>query len=252
MNYYYGEKPFLTPEKATKEEYAPVKKIVGKYKIKTAIVTWTTPPCAEALTVLDGSPLVLDTFLGKIYCYKNRALVCYLTVGAPVAAMAAEELNYVGIKTVIAFGSAGCIDENFDGKQIVVVRAALSDEGTSAHYLPKSDIIDLDKNLSGKLLDFFNTQNEKAAAAVTWTTDAFYRETQSKIKDAKSKGAVAVEMECSALAAVCKSLKLNFCQFLYFSDYVKNGGWAWDGTSDTRHKAKAKMLSLAIKFAETL
>ena len=80
---------------------------------------------------------------------------------------------------------------------------------------------------------------------ITWTTDAFYRETKSRMNLRKEQGAIAVEMECASIAAVCKYRKVPFSQVLYFSDIFKQKGWS--DFLDTRASNKEKINRVMIE-----
>ena len=59
----------------------------------------------------------------------------------------------------------------------------------------------------------------------TWTTDAFYRETRGKVAKRKEMGAICVEMECSAMQAMCDFRDVEFFQFLYAGDNLDCNEW---------------------------
>ena len=66
----------------------------------------------------------------------------------------------------------------------------------------------------------------------TWTTDAFYRETPGKIARRKEMGAICVEMECSAMAAVAQFREKELFQFLYAADNLDGEKWDRRSLSD--------------------
>ncbi len=70
-------------------------------------------------------------------------------------------------------------------------------------------------------------------AGKTWTTDAFYRETEDKIALRRSQGCLTVEMECAAMIAVSRFLNAKFGQILYCGDDLSGTDY------DTRHFAHA-------------
>jgi len=253
---FYDCEPFLTPEKAIGQkqgkEYA-VAKIIQEQGIKTVVLNWLPPHKLHlAESILSKCKHIMQSTLGEMYLHNDKVLLLFLPIGAPNAAASVEELRWMGITNFIAMGSAGCIDERFDESKILVVDRAIRDEGTSYHYIPPATYIEPDKDLTRQLCDFLKTKDIKFERGTTWTTDAFYRETKSRIAKRKSQGAIAVEMESSALAAVCKFHNLKFCQFLYFSDIVKQDNWSWRGTRESRHEIRAQLIELALEFAKTL
>jgi uridine phosphorylase len=67
-------------------------------------------------------------------------------IGCPSTAIAAEELIEVGADTLIRVGSAGSMQHYVHTGDVVIVSAAIRDEGTTSHYLPMEfpAIADLD------------------------------------------------------------------------------------------------------------
>jgi uridine phosphorylase len=57
-------------------------------------------------------------------------------IGCPSTAIAAEELIEAGADTLIRVGSSGSMQPYVHSGDVVVVTAAVRDEGTSLHYLP--------------------------------------------------------------------------------------------------------------------
>ena len=234
LDNFYDDTPYLTPEKILGELGEKISQTVKKYKIKTAVIAWID---SKKLTqVLDNCEFIGKDHVRQTWVWKKKVLIEVITIGAPVAAGTIEYLNCYGIKNVVAFGSAGCISDKFDARNLLVVERAIRDEGASYHYLPASLDVDLDKELSDKLTVFLNKKKIQNTKATTWTTDAFFRETKQRISKRIKQGAVAVEMECSALASVCKFYGMKFCQFLFFSDTVKNGDWEWMAALETRQE----------------
>ncbi len=165
----------------------------------------------------------------NVYEYKN-VLIAISATGAPVAASLMEELSVFGIKEFIAIGSAGCLDETISNKFLLVSKA-IRDEGTSYHYLKPDTYVSTSTELNKELSAYLKSKELDYIKGITWTNDAFYRETKQKINMAKLLGAKAVEMECSAWCAVAKYRKLKFSQILYFSDVVNQNAWSrltWD------------------------
>lgn len=57
-------------------------------------------------------------------------------IGCPSTAIAVEELFEVGADTLIRVGSSGSMQPYIHSGDVVVVTAAIRDEGTTSHYLP--------------------------------------------------------------------------------------------------------------------
>ena len=78
---------------------------------------------------------------------------------------------------------------------------AYRDEGTSYHYAEASDYIRI-KN-TDKVVAFMEEYGLPYIVGKTWTTDAVHRETREIFEKRKAAGCISVEMECSAVQAMC-------------------------------------------------
>ncbi|MCM1368027.1 MAG: nucleoside phosphorylase [Roseburia sp.] len=152
----------------------------------------------------------------------KRVAVYKSSVGAPAAAAAMEEIGAVGIKNFVAFGICGAL-VTVPPRTFIVPNRAFRDEGTSYHYLPPSDSIEI-KN-SGVVARSLERSGISVMTGATWTTDGFYRETRTRAEQMKSNGCVAVDMECAALQAVCDYRKKNFYTFFISADSLAGEKW---------------------------
>ena len=59
----------------------------------------------------------------------------------------------------------------------------------------------------------------------TWTTDSFYRETLNNIEKRKKDGCISVEMECSAIQAMCNFRNIEFYTFFTSGDLLDSLKW---------------------------
>ena len=84
---------------------------------------------------------------------------------------------------------------------------------------------------------------------MTWTTDAPYRETRSKVNRRKEQGAICVEMECAAMQAACDFRGTEFFQFFYAGDNLDHSTWDPRSLSgDARLDDKTKIMLLAFEL----
>ena len=109
-----------------------------------------------------------------------------------------------------------------EGK-LIVIDEAYRDEGTSYHYIQASDYIKIKTaNSLTKILDELEIEY---VVGKSWTTDAFYRETEKNKTKRVKEGCICVEMECSALQAVCDFRGLELYHFVYTADSL-DGTWS--------------------------
>jgi len=142
-------------------------------------------------------------------------------VGAPAAASLLDKLIKCGCEQIIAVGSCGVLAELPENSFIVPTKA-LRDEGTSYQYLPASRYIELDTEPVDVIKKVFEKHNLPFVTCTTWTTDGFFRETKDMVKYRLEEGCTVVEMECSALAAVCRKRDAQYGQFLFTADSLSN------------------------------
>jgi uridine phosphorylase len=160
-------------------------------------------------------------------------------VGAPLAAAITEEMAAVGVTTFVACGGAGALVDALALGQVMVVASAVRDEGTSFHYAPPGRVIVADPlgvRVLGKTLRELHTT---FFVGRTWTTDAFMRETHSRVRRRIDEGCAMVDMEASAFIAVAKYRSLRFAQLLYAGDSLAGESWDyrdWDSAREVREQ----------------
>ena len=164
--------------------------------------------------------------INKIYVYKEKFLVATTPLGGPASGGLLENLGFLGITNFFVCGDAGQLDTDFDPSEFVLVKKAIRDEGTSYHYLPPAEYVETSKKLNSFIYGYLKRHGYKFQPAITWTTDAFYRETPKSIDRRIEQGAVCVEMECASLSAIAKFRGYELAQLLYFSDVVKKDAWS--------------------------
>lgn len=132
---------------------------------------------------------------------------------------------------------------------MIIPTSAVRDEGTSYHYAPASDEIELDAHGIAVLEEVFKEKNLKYTKGKIWTTDAPYRETQGKMLRRKEAGCIAVDMECAALTALTRFRGVTFAQFVYASDNLDAEEWEQRGLTIRPISQKAKTFELAMECA---
>jgi uridine phosphorylase len=159
--------------------------------------------------------------------HRGKRLAFFLAgVGAPLAAALFEETIAMGYTKFVACGSAGVLRPDIESGKIVVVEAALRDEGTSFHYAPSAREIAAQPQVNAAMIEALEMAGLPYLSGKTWTTDAFFRETRARIARRAAEGCLTVDMEAAAFLAVAAFRKVKFGQFLYAGDDVS--GPAWD------------------------
>lgn len=172
--------------------------------------------------------------------------VAHPGIGAPLSAAHLEELIAMGCRTFLACGGAGALDRNLAVGHLLLVERAVRDEGTSLHYLPASREVGASEELVSAIARFLEEENVPHKNVKTWTTDAMYRETASRISRRIEEGCTIVEMECSALFAVAEFRKVRGAALLYSGDDCSGSEWDSRGWQ-TRKDLRGRLLDLAIR-----
>lgn len=167
-------------------------------------------------------------------------------LGAAGSAALLEELIVMGFKKFIVCGAAGVLQKGIQVGHLVVPYSAVRDEGVSYHYVEPSREIECNKDAINTIVELFENDSIPFIKAKTWTTDAFYRETEDKIALRVSEGCVTVEMEAAAFFAVSKFRNVVLGQILFGGDDLS--GVEWDSRRWTsREEIRRSLVELSLK-----
>ena len=184
--------------------------------------------------------------------YKGRRFAMYKArLGAPACVASFEDIIPMGVKRIILLGNCGVLDKNIEDCGIIIPTQAIRDEGTSYHYAPASDLIDVNKTHRDTFNSILEEFGYPYVTGTTWTTDAFYRETRSKVEMRKKMGAICVEMECAAMQAMCNFRSVEFFQFLYAGDNLDHSQWdprSLSGIARLDDKEKIALLAFELAY----
>lgn len=155
----------------------------------------------------------------------NRLAFFHPWVGAPLAAGLLEEVIALGCRKFIACGSAGVLSGDIAVGHVVIPISAIRDEGTSYHYLPPTREVQASTEAVSAIERVLKRYSIPYILGKTWTIDAFYRETPSKVKLRREEGCLTVEMEAAALFAVARFRRVLLGQILCGGDDVSGEEW---------------------------
>ena len=188
-------------------------------------------------------------FTSRLYAPQSSFAGACITgpgIGAPYAAMMLETLIVWGVRRIIFLGWCGAVSKQAKIGDIILPTSALVDEGTSRNYAvpdngqskPASAMVSLiEQVLEDNRVDFHSGK--------IWTTDALYRETRAKVEDYQKQGALAVEMEVSALFSVAQFRQVELGAILVVSDELSAFKWR-PGFKDKRfvtgHQTACRMV----------
>ncbi len=181
-----------------------------------------------------------------IYKFIDKPICIVLGyVGAAGAAASFEELIALGARRFIVCGNAGVLKKGLEVGSLLLPTAAIRDEGVSYHYIEPSREIECDSNMIEKMEKYLRTLKVPYRKVKTWTTDAFYRETQDKIDLRIADGCSCVEMEAAAYFSVAKFRDVELGQVLCSSDDLS--GVVWDKRNiNNKAEVQSKIVDICI------
>jgi uridine phosphorylase len=160
-------------------------------------------------------------------------------VGAALSSALLEEAIARGCRKFVACGGCGVLEKDMAMGRLIVVTAAVRDEGVSYHYLPAGREVIADENGIEAIQSTLENNSIPFVTGKTWTTDAPYRETRKKIATRQNEGCIAVEMEAAGMMAVARFRGVPFAQVLYAGDDVSGEEWehrGWQKAGDVREQ----------------
>ena len=163
--------------------------------------------------------------------YEDIKITLFMAgVSGPWISTDIEELSANGVDTFIIFGNCGVLDKKIEDCSIIIPNKAFRDEGTSYHYVPDSESIEMNKEYKNIFKQVLDENGYK------------YEE-----------GAVCVEMEGASIAAVCEYKKLKYFTFYYAGDNLDAVEWEERSLGQlTSFEKKARVPYLAFELARKI
>jgi len=210
------------------------------------IDTIKNKPDFEIITDIGGSSS--DSNPTYAITHKNKRIAVYQTpVGGPGAVMRLEMMIAWGVKKFVFFGNCGVLDKEITDGSFIIPTAAYRDEGTSYHYAPASDYIEV--KTADKLSDIMTELKLPHVKGKTWTTDAFFRETRNNMLKRKDEGCLTVEMECASIMAAGQFRGVEVYQYLYAADNLDSAEWEIRNMGLESSNEREKYLLIALDIA---
>ncbi len=158
------------------------------------------------------------TWIGKLS--GAPVLVMSTGMGGPSTAIAVEELAALGVETFIRIGTAGGMQPEVIGGDVVVATGSIRMEGTTREYVPIEYPAVPDLDVTCALKDAAQALGLRYHTGVVQSKDSFYgQHSPSRMPvgyDLENKwrawigaGCLASEMESAALFIVCSTLRVR-------------------------------------------
>ncbi|HEX5939348.1 MAG TPA: nucleoside phosphorylase [Dehalococcoidia bacterium] len=138
----------------------------------------------------------------EMYSSDAGVAIITLTIGAPAAVAACEEMLPFGLTHLLVLAASGGLQPSLPIGSTILPETAIREERTSHHYLPPDVPARADPELLAQLERTCRTHGLNPPRGLHWTTDAIYREHREKIARYQELGVTSVDMEISALYAL--------------------------------------------------
>jgi purine-nucleoside phosphorylase len=179
----------------------------------------------QGLDLPDSRPL----YMSRIYYNAAETSIPAVVgpiMGAPYAVMLLEVLRAWGVQKGFFLGWCGSIDQRVRIGDLIVPDGSWIDEGTSTHYGQSAkSAVRPDQKLHDRLQLELKHCSVAFHSGLTWTTDAIFRETRAQISRFQRLGALAVEMELSALLSAAAFYDFPLAALLAVSDELFTYQW---------------------------
>jgi purine-nucleoside phosphorylase len=220
------------------------------------------------IVLLPGDPARAERIAGRLQgavCYNRyrgllgftglfngaRLSVQTTMMGAPSTAIVAEELVQLGARTLIRVGTAGALGPGVTPGDLVVATASTPLDGATAAYLegrPYAPAASFP--VVRALAAAAEAQGIRPHVGPVVTDDVFYHPGPDRLRFWADFGALAVEMEASALFTVAARHRLQAGAILLVSNFVGAAG-DWLAGADLQH-AVDRMIGVALDAAVAL
>lgn len=158
---------------------------------------------ARLTAVSRGNPTYTGTY------HDVPVSVMCTGMGAMAVSIAVEELNHLGVKTMIRMGTSGSLQANLPENSFVIATGAVRGEGASKEYIPDEFPAVADVDVVCALRQACEEYGVKPYLGIIRSHDSFYIESPGahegcleRVKVWEDAGVLAVENESSALFTV--------------------------------------------------
>lgn len=168
-------------------------------------------------------------------------------LGAPQTILVLEKLIALGVTEIIAAGWCGSLLAHVRIGDLILPTGAFSEEGTSSHYPISDPQPGPSREFSRVLGEALIGRGITVHEGMVWSTDAPYRETVGKVVKYQRAGALAVEMEVSALFTVAAFRNVRMAAALVVSDDLSSLAWVHGFRDPAFRQAREVMVASILR-----
>lgn len=205
----------------------PHVRVDGLVPIENLVITFFKEVLNTLIETAQVEPYI--HFKGEndytFYKFKDEPTVIFHGgIGGPLCGGMMEEAIAMGVKKILFCGGGGTLLKLPVG-HCIVIDSAIRDEGMSYHYVKASREIQVNPAIVQMIDQKLSEEGIPHIIGKAWTTDAFYRETKTRVERRKREGAAVVEMEQAGLIAVAQFRKVKYGAIVYAGDDLTNDTW---------------------------
>ncbi len=166
--------------------------------------------------------------------------ICSTGIGCPSATIAIEEMEAVGVETVIRVGTTGALQQDIEIGDMIVATGAAKDEGTTRRYEKDTYPAVPDYDVLSALVDSSEANDEDVHVGPIASDDAFYAETDEYVADWEEANILSVEMEAAAVFSVARRKGMRSGAICTVDGNLVKGTQKGTDTEDDELPEKAK------------
>ena len=164
---------------------------------------------------------------------KNGTRIVFaVSQGASMAVDLAERFISSGVKKVVRIGTTGALVPGLKLGDYVIAYAAIKDEGTSKFYIQPETPAIADIGFVNEISEKLRFRGNFVNNGIVWSTDGRWKETDEAVTSRVSDGAIATDMESSALYSFGIDKKTPVASISVLSDEIYSAEGDQKGLSD--------------------
>jgi uridine phosphorylase len=133
-----------------------------------------------------------------IFQHAGQEIVLAVSAKGSYAAGGLDELLALGARQVVVLNVGGALGDQPQIGDVVVVDAALRDDGVSFHYQAPSRYAHPSAELTGHLEEATRRSGRRMYTGAAWSTTAHFRLSQKRLRAFRAEGCIAIENEAAA------------------------------------------------------
>lgn len=151
----------------------------------------------------------------------------------------AQNLVHLGVTKFLIVGTAGGLATSLDSGDVVLVNAAVRDDGVSHHFLEPARYAHPSPELTSRLRDALTAPDVRFIEGRSWTVAVPFRMTKPELETLVAEDRRCCRDETAALFAVAEALGAQAAAAVTLTDVTTTEGRMKEGWAATRNRSAA-------------